>query len=109
MVYFAKVFKTSIEDTKLEKTEKKAKKPIPKKSAKRSEDEKEYNFLRKEFLIDKYCPITKKKATEVHHTYSGKDRDAHYLDVETWLAVSRMGHIWIHNNPKQARKLGYLK
>jgi hypothetical protein len=109
MVYYAKIFQTAIADEKPPKKEKAKPKKINAKSRKRIEDDKEYNFLKKEFLIDKYCPITKKKATEVHHTYSGKDRNAHYLDVETWIAVSRKGHNWIHDNPKEARELGYLK
>lgn len=89
--------------------EKKARKKIPPMSAKRVKESKEYNTLRKVFLNGKICPITGQKATEVHHTFSGKDRAKHYLDVSTWLAVSRDGHEWIHENPKEARKKGYLK
>jgi hypothetical protein len=91
------------------KKEKKKRKPIPKVSAKRAQQDKVYATLRKVFLEGKICPITNQKATEVHHTYSGKDRSAHYLDVKTWMAVSRDGHNWIHDNPKEAREKGYLK
>jgi len=87
------------------------KKPVPikKASAKRAKENKVYLTLRKVFLDGKICPITGEKATEVHHTYSGKDRNAHFLDVKTWIGVSRDGHTWIHENPLEARKLGYLK
>lgn len=78
-------------------------------SKKREAESKVYSTLRDVFLKDKKCPITGEPATDVHHTYSGKDRAAHYLDVKTWIAVSRNGHDWIHANPAQARKLGYLK
>jgi hypothetical protein len=87
-------------------------KPIPKVSAKRKIENLKYSALRIEFLgkkENKICPITKQPTTEVHHTYCGKDRAKYYLDVSTWLAVSRKGHNWIHDNPKEARELGFLK
>lgn len=70
-----------------------------------------YNKLRKVFLNkpdNKVCPITGEPTTEIHHKWSGKDRDKYYLKVDTWLAVSRNGHIWIHKNPKLAREKGML-
>ena len=85
---------------------------IPKVSEKRKIDDLKYRVLRIEFLgkmENKTCPITKWPATEIHHTYCGKDRSKYYLDTSTWLAVSRDGHNWIHDNPKEARELGYLK
>lgn len=85
---------------------------IPKVSDKRKIENLKYSVLRIEFLGKKenqICPITGQQAIEVHHTYCGKDRAKHYLDVSTWLAVSRDGHNWIHNNPKEARELGFLK
>jgi hypothetical protein len=87
-------------------------KPIPKVSKKRQIQNLQYSVLRTEFLGKKenqICPITKQQTIEVHHTYCGKDRAKYYLDVSTWLAVSRDGHNWIHNNPKEARELGFLK
>lgn len=30
------------------------------------------------------------------------------LDERFWLAVSRPGHDWIHTNPKEAEKLGFI-
>lgn len=85
---------------------------IPKISDKRKIENTKYTVLRIEFLGKKenqICPITGWIATEIHHTYCGKDRAKYYLDVSTWLAVSRDGHNWIHDNPKEARELGFLK
>lgn len=85
---------------------------IPKVSDKRKIENLKYSVLRIEFLGKKenqICPITKQQTIEVHHTYCGKDRAKYYLDVSTWLAVSRDGHNWIHDNPKEARELGFLK
>lgn len=86
-------------------------KPIPKRSKKRQIEDAKYLVLRIEFLSkpeNKVCPITGQQTTEVHHKWSGKDRSKYYLDVSTWLAVSRDGHIWIHENPKEAREKGFL-
>jgi hypothetical protein len=83
---------------------------IPKKSKKRIIEDAKYMVLRTEFFgRNKYCAVTGEIATEIHHTYSGKDRSKHYLDTDTWLAVSRNGHNWIHDNPKEAREKGFLK
>ena len=38
------------------------------------------------------------KATDVHHLYSGKDRDKHYLEMSTWKAVCRNCHNYIHDH-----------
>jgi hypothetical protein len=48
-----------------------------------------------------------KFATEIHHK-AGRERDL-LNDNRDWLAVSAMGHRWIHDNPYQAYKLGFLK
>jgi len=91
--------------------EKKKSKPIPKVSVKRKSMNEQYSVLRKEFLAlpeNKFCPITKQPTTEIHHKWSGKDRAKYFLDVSTWLAVSRDGHIWIHDNSKEAREKGFL-
>ncbi len=86
-------------------------KPIPKVSKKKKILDIQYSVLRIEFLgkkENKICPITKLPTTECHHLWSGKDRSKYYLDTSTWLAVSRIGHNWIHENPKEARDLGFL-
>ncbi len=85
---------------------------ISKVSDKRKVENAKYSVLRIEFLgkpENKICPITGWPTTEVHHTYCGKDRAKYYLDISTWLAVSRDGHNWIHDNPKEAREKGFLK
>lgn len=35
---------------------------------------------------------------DVHHLYSGKDRDKYYLDVSTWKAACRHCHTSTHND-----------
>ena len=85
---------------------------IAKVSEKRKINNLKYSAQRIVFLgkpENKICPITKWPATEVHHKWCGKDRAKYYLDESTWMAVSRDGHNWIHDNPKEARELGYLK
>lgn len=85
---------------------------IPKVSEKRKVENIKYSAQRIVFLgkpENQTCPITGWPATEVHHKWCGKDRAKYYLDESTWMAVSRDGHNWIHDNPKEARELGYLK
>jgi len=80
-------------------------------SKKRQKENTKYLKLREEFLQqpkNRFCPITGEVATEVHHKYSGKDRNQYYLEVSTWLAVSRKGHNFIHDNPAWAKEKGYL-
>jgi len=36
-------------------------------------------------------------STDVHHLYSGKDRNKYYLDETTWKAVCRNCHNYIHD------------
>ena len=78
-------------------------KPVSKKRAERL---KIYSELRKEFLKGKICPVTGKQATEVHHL-KGRENDR-LNDGEFWLAVSRDGHRYIHNNPKESMEKGWL-
>jgi len=86
-------------------------KPIAKRSKKREDENKVYLMLREKFLKDNpRCAVFPlMDSNEVHHTYSGKDRDKYFLVVETWLPVSRYGHKWIHDHPKEARELNLLK
>jgi hypothetical protein len=46
------------------------------------------------------------RSTEIHHK---EKRGKNLCNIETFLAVSRPAHNWIHNNPSEARKCGYLK
>ena len=66
-----------------------------------------YAEKRKAFLKDnpKCAVYPQKKATEIHHK---KGRIGKlYLDDRFWLAVSRSGHVWIENNPIEAKKRGF--
>ena len=87
---------------------------IPRVSAKRKQKDLEYSKLRSRFLTENsLCKVDvkgcTKKATDVHHTYAGSNRDVYYLIQSTWLPVCRNCHNWIHANPKKARQLNYLK
>ena len=99
----------------------KTRKPIPKVSKKRAIENAKYTVKRLEFLgkpENRICPVTGKEATEVHHmkkrvgfadSWARVNNVTLLLDTRFWLAVSREGHIWIHNNPVEATALGYLK
>lgn len=84
-------------------------KPIPTKSEKRIKEERIYHAKRIEFLSRKEnqkCPVFPHlNTTDVHHM---KGRvGSLYLDVRFWLAVSREGHKWIEEHPKEAKKKGW--
>lgn len=89
-----------------------ARKALPSRSAKRTQQEKEYSKLRKDFLerrsmCEMRIPqICTQKATDVHHK-NGRTGD-NYLNVSTWIPGCRQCHDWVHNNPRLARELGYL-
>jgi hypothetical protein len=87
---------------------------IPKVSEKRKKQDAEYLKLRERFLNDNFmcqlnysCCTT--NATDVHHTFAGSNRDAFYLVQSTWKASCRACHKHLHENPAEARILGYLK
>lgn len=42
---------------------------------------------------------------DIHHKAK---RGANYLNTETWMAVSRGAHEYIHNRPSWARENGFL-
>ena len=90
-------------------TEKKQRKPINKFSKKRLKQNQEYLSEREKFLLDpqnQICPITGNQTTEVHHSAGRIGKLLLY--VPYWIAVSRSGHNWIHDNPKESYKNGYL-
>ena len=68
-----------------------------------------YFLERKEFL-DKpenhICPITGERTTDVHHKAGRVGKIL--LEQVYLLAVSRDGHDWIHNHPKESYEKGYL-
>lgn len=87
---------------------------IPRVSAKRAKKDAEYSKLRERYLTENtVCKVNVAgctiQATDVHHTKSGSDRGVYYLIQSTFIPTCRVCHQWIHNNPEQARILGYLK
>jgi len=101
-------------DPKPEKKEKKKKKRIPPFSAKRAKKNVQYHIQRGPYLeAHPHCELKLKGctfySTEVHHTYSGKDRDKYFLDEDTWIPGCRHCHDWVHDHPKEAREQGLLK
>lgn len=87
---------------------------IPQVSAKKKKKDVEYLKLRTRFLLEKpNCEIRTPKctmlSTDVHHTRAGQDRSVYYLIQSTWLSTCRVCHTWIHEHPKEARDLNYLK
>jgi len=89
-------------------------KPIKHVSKIRSKESSEYNKLRIRYLIDHpnceiHLPKCTLTSTDIHHTFSGKDRAKYYLDTSTWKASCRRCHEWVHNHSKEARELNLLK
>ena len=87
---------------------------IPQVSSKRKKKDQEYLKLRQRYLTENHLCMVKVNgcgngATDVHHKFSGSDRDTYYLVQSTWLAVCRNCHDWIHAHPKESRAFGYLK
>jgi len=87
---------------------------IPRVSSKRKKKDAEYSKLRTRYLQENsLCKINRvdctKKATDIHHTYAGSNRDTYYLIQSTWIPVCRNCHNWIHSYPEESRKLNYLK
>lgn len=93
------------------KTSHKPQKRIKPMSEKRAAQNEEYLKLRTEFLKKHpQCMVFPAfSSEEVHHTFCGASRATHFLDVPTWMAVSRKGHSYIHENPKISREKGWLK
>ena len=77
---------------------------IKKVSEKRKQQNDEYSKLRKLYLEShlfcevKFPGICMGKATEIHHLYSGRDREKYYLDINTYKAICRNCHNMIHSN-----------
>jgi hypothetical protein len=69
---------------------------------------KEYAAMAASFIL-KYAKCVvypNRRATDVHHTRGRLG--ALLVDKKWWLPVSRAGHNWIHNNPKEATERGFL-
>jgi hypothetical protein len=68
--------------------------------------------LRREFLKENpFCWVALlvfkrlERSTVVHHR---RGRGAYLLDKSTFLATTREGDLWIHANPDEAKRLGFL-
>lgn len=97
----------------------KSPKPIRKISKKQAVLNAQYLVANKEFLSkaeNQICPVTKQKATEVHHKkgrvgyadeWARENNIPLSLDVRFFLAVSRKGHRQIEENPEWAKEMGY--
>ena len=89
--------------------EKKAKsKVIAKRSNKKQIEDRVYTVLRKRFLEERpQCEVFPHlKSEEVHHK-AGRN-GSNYLDTNTWASVSRVGHLWIHGSPAEAKEKGFM-
>lgn len=80
--------------------------PIRRVSKKRQRELREYRKLTETFLKDKACEkCGKARRLDVHHK-AGRGR--FYLDVDTWMAVCRECHDYIHKWPIESRENGWL-
>lgn len=100
------------------KTQLKRRKALKKSSQKRAKEMALYRkerdiFIHREMHEGRwFCPVMwelKKRqvaVTEVHHK---RGRTGKLLrDQRYWLAISRSGHDWVHQNPRLAREKGWL-
>lgn len=72
-------------------------------SEKRRGEMDKYSLLRDAFITAKprceaKLPHCTGVSTDVHHLYSGKDREKYYLQIGTWKAVCRNCHNYIHDH-----------
>jgi hypothetical protein len=106
---FAKGYCTSHQHLRTDKKPKfKKVKQIAKISARRKTERQIYSVKRRMFLEQhpKCAVYLDLDATEIHHKNS--TRHGKLLDDSDWLAVSRKGHLWIHDNPEAAEEKGWL-
>lgn len=83
-----------------------AKKRINAISEKMKEQLKEYRIVRDIFMKENpCCEICSKPSQDLHHK-SGRGKNL--CKVDTFMAVCRGCHNFIHNNPKKSRELLYL-
>ena len=100
---YCKVYWQRTEDGGLCKScSKQSTKPLSKRSKKKVQDDLEYSKLRKDYLSKH--PICEVKlpgcsivSTDIHHTYSGTNKQKYYLDTTTWKAACRACHTFIHD------------
>lgn len=81
--------------------------PIKRVSDKQQKKNKAYSVLRAQFLKDfDSCKKCGRPATDIHHAYHRVGKAM--LDTSTWISMCRECHDWVHKNPKEAIKRGYL-
>ena len=81
---------------------------IPNLSQKRLKINAEYRIERNKYMAKH--PICEahgcnNKSNDLHHRAK---RGKNLVNVETFMAVCRTHHNWIHNNPRESKELGYL-
>lgn len=91
------------------KTKPLARKSINPKSKKMKASEQVYTILRRKFMekhpmCEASLHCCSGASTDVHHK---QGRGLNHLNVSTWLSVCRNCHVWIEENPKEAKELGY--
>ena len=102
---------TTIPGAKVTQDKKRA--PIRKRSKVMTERMKEYNEKKADFLrIQRLCERCfaslglHTPSTEIHHQ-NGRSGD-NLLNTDTWVALCRSCHRWIHDHPALAREGGWL-
>lgn len=81
--------------------------PLNKISKKRIAQNKEYEILRKKFIKDNpKCELCPKSTKDLHHK-NGRN-GSRLTDPVYFMAVCRSHHEFIHLNPEESRKNGWL-
>lgn len=76
-------------------------------SKKKSKEVAEYSAKKKKFLEENpRCAVFPGQSSKDIHHIRGKI-GSRFLDERYWLAVSREGHNWIHDNEEEASKKGW--
>lgn len=84
--------------------------PIRRVSKKQAKRLREYRKIKETTLSHNvFCefPDCHKRAFHVHHVHGRSGENL--CNTATWMLLCPEHHIWIHSNPNEARKKGYLK
>jgi hypothetical protein len=84
----------------------KRRKPLRRVSAKQAARLKCYRLLRDAYMkLHPICefPLCDERSQDLHHVAG---RGLNLLNDDTWLALCRKHHRWIHDHPGQARMAG---
>lgn len=66
-----------------------------------------YSKKKKAWLVGKKCAVYPHLVAIEPHHMKGKATIELLLDERYWLPVSRPGHIWIEEHPKEAKEKGW--